>query len=223
MPEIGLFEVIGPRMVGPSSSHTAGACLIALTAQRLFGEKIAVADFTLYGSFARTYIGHGTDKALLGGILGYDTDDLRIRDSVKYAKKAGIQYSFSADKSTEIPFPNTVDIFLSNNSGSKTLKVRGVSTGGGKMKIAKLNDIDVDFTGEFPTLIIQHESIPGVISYFTGILSDYGVNVANMRCYRKDRHSMAYSIVESDQRIADEVIKDLAAYKPIKKIVLLQY
>lgn len=145
---ISLFEVIGPNMVGPSSSHTAGAASMALLARRLFPGEIKKVVFTLYGSFAKTYRGHGTDRALLGGIMGFATDDLRIRDSLKLARQQGIEYEFRiADDEKEEIHPNTADMDMEGTRGER-LFVRGVSLGGGKVKIVRLNQIQVDFTGE---------------------------------------------------------------------------
>ena len=136
---ISLFEVIGPNMVGPSSSHTAGAASMALLARKLFPGEIKSVHFTLYGSFARTYRGHGTDRALLGGIMGFETDDLRIRDSLSIAKEQGLHYSFSVSAQEDAAIhPNTADMEIEGTKGEK-LFVRGVSIGGGKVKIVKLN------------------------------------------------------------------------------------
>ena len=130
---ISLFEVIGPNMVGPSSSHTAGAVSMALLARKLFPGKIKEVHFTLYGSFAKTYRGHGTDRALMGGMLGFETDDLRIRDSLALAKKAGIDYTFTISEETDGIHPNTADMDILGTKGER-LFVRGESLGGGKVK-----------------------------------------------------------------------------------------
>ena len=129
---ISLFEVIGPNMVGPSSSHTAGAASMALLARKLFPGEIKEVHFTLYGSFAKTYRGHGTDWALMGGMLGFETDDLRIRDSLALAKKAGIDYTFTISEETDGIHPNTADMDILGTKGEK-LFVRGESLGGGKV------------------------------------------------------------------------------------------
>ena len=156
---ISLFEVIGPNMVGPSSSHTAGAVSMALLARKLFPGKIKEVHFTLYGSFAKTYRGHGTDRALMGGMLGFETDDLRIRDSLALAKKAGIDYTFTISEETDGIHPNTADMDILGTKGER-LFVRGESLGGGKVKIVKLNNISVDFTGEYSTLIVSQTDKP---------------------------------------------------------------
>ena len=166
---ISLFEVIGPNMVGPSSSHTAGAVSMALLARKLFPAEIKKVEFTLYGSFAKTYRGHGTDRALLGGIMGFETDDLRIRDSLSIAKERNLDYHFSIGQDTGEEHPNTADIDMTGVNGER-LFVRGVSIGGGKVKIVRLNQIDVDFTGEYSTLIISQTDRPGVVDHITKVL-----------------------------------------------------
>ena len=131
---MNIFDVIGPVMVGPSSSHTAGAVSIGKMARKLFKEKVTEVTFTLYGSFARTYKGHGTDRALLGGVLGFATDDLRIRDAFSWAEKMGVKYQYIADKEFVPDHPNTVDIRMTGENGTK-MQVQGQSIGGGKIKI----------------------------------------------------------------------------------------
>ena len=150
---LSIFDVIGPNMIGPSSSHTAGAVSIALMARNLFSEEIKSVRFTLYGSFSKTYQGHGTDRALLGGILGFSTDDERIRDAFDHAKNLGISYEFIVDELTVTNHPNTADIELTGVTGRK-MTIRGESIGGGKMKIVRIDHIDVEFTGEYSTLIV---------------------------------------------------------------------
>ncbi len=222
MPDISLFDVIGPWMVGPSSSHTAGACRMASTARLIFGAEPAAVRFTLYGSFAETYRGHGSDKALLGGIMGFDTADIRIRDSYAIAEECGLRYEFIVDRETKTAHPNTIGMLLTGADG-RTLDVLGVSVGGGKIKIIRLDGVEVNFTGEFPTLIVHHRNVPGVISYFTGILGDHQVNIANMRCYCEPDGRNAYSIMESEQPISPEILYDIRVNKLILKTILIQY
>lgn len=222
MAGISLFEVIGPNMVGPSSSHTAGAASMALLARKLFPGRIQRGDFTLYGSFARTYRGHGTDRALLGGIMGFETDDLRIRDSLTLAKEAQIAYSFS--KAKEEPddiHPNTADMDIYGTKGEH-LFVRGVSLGGGKVKIVKLNQIEVDFTGEYSTLIVSQTDKPGVVAHITRILSEEGVNIAFMRLFREEKGAAAYTIVESDEKIPQKVLEKIRENPLVSDIMLVQ-
>lgn len=219
---ISLFEVIGPNMVGPSSSHTAGAASMALLARRLFPGEIKKVVFTLYGSFAKTYKGHGTDRALLGGIMGFATDDLRIRDSLELARQQGIEYEFRiADDEKEEIHPNTADMDMEGTRGER-LFVRGVSLGGGKVKIVRLNQIQVDFTGEYSTLIVSQTDMPGVVAHITKVLSEEGVNIAFMRLFREKKGANAYTIVESDEKIPAEVLDRIRENPLVSDIMLVQ-
>ncbi len=221
MPFISIFDVIGPNMVGPSSSHTAGAVAIALLVKKMFNGPIRRAEFVLYGSFAKTYKGHGTDRALLGGILGFETDDLRIKDSFKLAEECGLEYVFKADeKETEV-HPNTVEIHVQGEEGM-AMSVRGVSLGGGKVKIVKINGIDVDFTGEYSTLVIRHQDYPGVVAYIATCLSERNVNIAFMRLFRERKGATAYSVVESDEEIPQELLDKLGKNPKVEDVMLIQ-
>ena len=218
---ISLFEVIGPNMVGPSSSHTAGAVSMALLARKLFPAEIKKVEFTLYGSFAKTYRGHGTDRALLGGIMGFETDDLRIRDSLSIAKERNLDYHFSIGQDTGEEHPNTADIYMTGVNGER-LFVRGVSIGGGKVKIVRLNQIDVDFTGEYSTLIISQTDRPGVVAHITKVLSEREVNIAFMRLFREEKGAKAFTVVESDERIPDEVVEQIRENPLVSDVMLVQ-
>ena len=205
---ISVFDVLGPNMIGPSSSHTAGAARIGFLAQKMIGGSVVKVDFTLYGSFARTYHGHGTDRALLGGIMGFDTDDMRIRDSFDLASEQGIAYSFTPNELETDVHPNTVDISMVNASG-QTMTVRGESLGGGKVRIVRINQVKVDFTGEYSAVIVIHLDRPGVVAHITKCLSDRGVNIAFMRLFREGKGDIAYTIVESDGRLPEAVAGEL--------------
>lgn len=218
---ISLFEVIGPNMVGPSSSHTAGAVSMALLARKLFPAEIKKVEFTLYGSFAKTYRGHGTDRALLGGIMGFETDDLRIRDSLSIAKERNLAYHFSIGQDTGEEHPNTADIDMTGVNGER-LFVRGVSIGGGKVKIVRLNQIDVDFTGEYSTLIISQIDRPGVVAHITKVLSEREVNIAFMRLFREEKGAKAFTVVESDERIPDDVVEQIRENPLVSDVMLVQ-
>ena len=141
---ISVFDVMGPNMIGPSSSHTAGAARIALLARKLLTGSLKKVEFTLYGSFAKTYHGHGTDRALLGGIMGFATDDVRIRDSFQIATDNGIEYSFIPNNVETDVHPNTVDILMVNEEGQE-MTIRGESLGGGKARLCRINGVEVDF------------------------------------------------------------------------------
>lgn len=218
---ISVFDVLGPNMIGPSSSHTAGACAIAYLAQKMNSGTLREVTFTLYGSFAKTYRGHGTDRALLGGIMGFATDDVRIRDSFDIAKERGITYHFIPDEKETDVHPNTVDIRMTNDSGAG-MTVRGESLGGGKVKIVRINQVQVDFTGEYNALIIIQRDKPGVAAHITRVLSDRDVNIAFMRLFRESKGEKAYTIVESDNRLPEDITGKLLENSNIQDVMLIQ-
>lgn len=218
---ISVFDVIGPNMVGPSSSHTAGAASIALLAKKMIGEDIAMVKFTLYGSFAKTYRGHGTDRALVGGMLGFETDDIRIRDSFSIAKEKGLVFEFVCSNNDEDVHPNTVDMEIVSVSG-RYLVVRGESLGGGKVRLTRINGVKVQFTGEYHALIIMQRDYPGVVAGITSVLSNYNVNIAYLRVFREEKGGLAYTIVESDEEIAELAVEEIKKNPAIKDIMLVK-
>ena len=218
---LSIFDVIGPNMIGPSSSHTAGAVSMALVARKMFPEQICKVSFTLYGSFAKTYHGHGTDRALLGGILGFATDDARIRDAFDLAKEFGVEYEYIIDEETIPDHPNTADIHMTGINGYEMM-VRGQSIGGGKIKIVRINDIDVEFTGEYCTLIVKQLDTPGVIAHITQCLSDCNVNIAFMRLFREDKGATAFTVVESDEIIPENILEKIRQNENVRELMLIQ-
>lgn len=218
---ISVFDVIGPNMVGPSSSHTAGAASVALMAQKLFQKEIKEVVLTLYGSFAKTYRGHGTDRALVGGIMGFDTDDLRIRDSFQIAQERGLKYHFEKNTVEDEVHPNTVDICMTGKDGS-VMTVRGVSVGGGKIKIVRMNGVNVEFTGEYSTLVVIQNDKPGVVAHITTCLSQVNANIAFMRLFREEKGARAYTIVESDEKIPEEVLTHIRKNPNVEDLILIQ-
>lgn len=218
---ISVFEVIGPNMVGPSSSHTAGAASIARLAWKMMNPKIKSVHFTLYGSFARTYQGHGTDRALLGGMMGFKTDDVRIRDSFEIAEKEGIKFSFTANTVETDVHPNTVDMEIEDITGRK-ITVRGESIGGGKVRLTRINGVKVLFTGEYHSLIVIHKDHPGVIAKVTTVLSKCHVNIAYLRVYRENKGGIAYMIIESDEEITENTVAEIEKNKFVKDTMLIK-
>lgn len=219
---ISVFDVIGPNMVGPSSSHTAGAASIALLTKKMIGEDVRRIKFTLYGSFAKTYKGHGTDRALVGGILGFETDDERIRDSFELARAAGLDFVFeSAAEEDDDIHPNTVDMEVESVSG-RVLYVRGESLGGGKVRLTRINGVKVQFTGEFHALIVMQRDYPGVVAGVTSVLSRYGVNIAYLRVFREEKGGLAYTIVESDEEISENAVEEMKKNPAIEDIMLVR-
>ncbi len=221
MSYISVFDVIGPNMVGPSSSHTAGACVIAYLAHKMIAPPLVQVSFTLYGSFAKTYRGHGTDRALLGGIMGFESDDLRIRDSFQIADDQGLAYQFiPCETETEI-HPNTVDIRMENADG-QVMVVRGESLGGGKVRITRINGVSVDFTGDYSTVIVIQQDKPGVVAHITKVLSDWGINIAFMRLFRESKGLTAYTIVETDGHFPDGIIQPLRDNPNVHDVMILE-
>ena len=202
---ISTFDVIGPNMIGPSSSHTAGANVIGYLAHKLAPGKIQKVTFTLYGSFANTYQGHGTDKALLGGVLGFRSDDERIVDSFRIAEENGIMVEIVPDHTETEVHPNTADVLMVCENG-KTMSVRGESLGGGKARISRINDVEVDFSGEYCAMFVIQNDRPGVLAHITHCLSESSVNIAFMRLFREEKGNIAYTFAESDDAIPENII-----------------
>ena len=178
-------------------------------------------NFTLYGSFARTFKGHGTDRALLGGIMGFSTDDMRIRNSFEIAKEKGLTFSFTPNELETDIHPNTVDIHMVNNNGQE-MTVRGESLGGGKVRIVKINSVQVDFSGEYSAIIVIHQDKPGVAAYITKCLSDRKVNIAFMRLFRESKGEIAYTIVESDGRLPEDIGNTIRKNQHIHEVMIVQ-
>lgn len=218
---ISVFDVLGPNMIGPSSSHTAGAAVIAFLAHKLMAPPLKRVDFTLYGSFAKTYHGHGTDRALLGGIMGFSPDDLCIRDSFRIANERRLAFTFTPDETETDVHPNTVDIRMENAAG-QVMTVRGESLGGGKVRIVGINGVRVDFTGEYAAVIAIHQDKPGVVAHITKVLSDHNVNIAFMRLFREGKGDIAYSIIESDGTLPDGIPEQLKTNPHIRDVMIVQ-
>ncbi len=204
MKEYSMFDVVGPNMIGPSSSHTAGACRIGKAAYKMAGEDIKKVTFLLHGSFGKTYRGHGTDKALVGGILGFDPDDERIKYSFDLAKEKGIEFTFKEENLGEV-HSNTVKIIVEKSNG-ETLELKGSSIGGGNIVVNEINGLEIEFTGEYETLIISHVDKPGVIAKVTAVLALYDINIAFMRVYRYTKGQNAFMIIETDNEITPEIV-----------------
>ena len=218
---ISVFDVLGPNMIGPSSSHTAGAAAIALLARKMIAPPIVKAEFTLYGSFAKTYQGHGTDRALLGGLMGFETDDTRIRNSFSLAREQGLTFQFTPCTTETELHPNTVDIRMENAAG-QVMTVRGESLGGGKVRIVGINGVHVDFSGEYAAVIAIHQDKPGVVAHITRVLSDHNVNIAFMRLFREGRGDTAYSIIESDGTLPEGIPALLRTNPHIRDVMIVQ-
>lgn len=205
---INIFDMMGPVMVGPSSSHTAGAARIGNMGRTLLGEEVARADIGLYGSFAETGYGHGTDRALLAGLLGMKPDDLRIPNAYEEANRAGMAYSFRTVELRDAN-PNTALLELTGKSGKK-LTLQASSIGGGAIVVNKIDGIDVNFTGDFNTLIVRNQDESGSVAAITSILSQVHINVANMSVNRHRRGGDALMVIETDQHIKPRQVEFLS-------------
>lgn len=212
---VSLFDVIGPVMIGPSSSHTAGAARLGNIARRISGGKIEQVDFYLHGSFAQTYKGHGTDKALLGGVMGMAAGDENIRDSFGLAEQAGIQYGFHTVDLGNC-HPNTVKIVIAGDATTSSLI--GSSIGGGKVLVSEIDGMSVEFSGQYPTIICQHHDEPGVVARVSSILSDNGINIAFLQVFRQVRAGEASMVIETDQKVEEFILKQLEKLEGINKI-----
>lgn len=205
---INIFDMMGPVMVGPASSHTAGAARIGNMGRTLLGEEVARADIGLYGSFAETGYGHGTDRALLAGLLGMKPDDLRIPNAYEEANRAGMAYSFRTVELRDA-HPNTALLELTGKSGKK-LTLQASSIGGGAIVVNKIDGIDVNFTGDFNTLIVRNQDESGSVAAITSILSQVHINVANMSVNRHRRGGDALMVIETDQHIKPRQVEFLS-------------
>lgn len=216
---MNLFDIIGPVMVGPSSSHTAGAVKIGYIAHKLMAEPIVHAKILLYGSFLATGRGHGTDKALVAGLLGMQPDDESIPNSLSLAKQSGMQVEFGVAKLKDA-HPNSVQMILEGKSGNH-LEIIGESLGGSRINIAKIDGLNANFSGDYPTLIVHNLDQPGHVTEVTSTLAHKSVNIATMQLYRQRRGEDAVMILECDQEIPPEALRWIAHLEGIKKVTYL--
>jgi len=202
---MNIMDIIGPVMIGPSSSHTAGAVRLGLMARSILGAEVTEADIFLHGSFAETYKGHGTDMALLAGLMGWNTDDERIPKAMEFAKEAGLKYKFTKINLGSLIHPNTVLFKLTGADGSG-IEVTGSSIGGGQIMVTNIDGMEVEVSGKFPALITTHIDKPGVINMISGILAYNHINIATMRLFRDDESGVASLLIECDQDVPEHVV-----------------
>ncbi|HJD46325.1 MAG TPA: L-serine ammonia-lyase, iron-sulfur-dependent subunit beta [Candidatus Mediterraneibacter norfolkensis] len=212
-----IFDILGPIMVGPSSSHTAGAAKIGYITRTLLGEKPVNARIGLCGSFAATGKGHGTDKAVIAGLLGMKPDDMRIPESFAVAEKEKLSFSFESVRLPEA-HPNTAVLDVTGDAG-REITVQASSLGGGRIMIEKLDGTEVSFMGDCPTLIICNQDSPGVVSEVTSILSGINVNIAALRLHRDKRGGSAVMVIETDQPVGKESISMLEQLEGISRVI----
>ena len=208
-----LFDIIGPRMIGPSSSHTAGAARLGNVASRILGNQVRTAEITLYGSFAQTGKGHGTDKAIIAGLLGFAPDELRSRNAYQEARKRGMEVQMVLS-TQEMPHPNTARIRAEGANGLR-IDMVGVSLGGAVIEVRQLNGMDVAFRCEYPTLLVFHQDQPGVIRQVTEELENAQAHIAIMRVFRNAKRKDACMIIETDDPIPPESIRAIQNLKPV--------
>ena len=211
-----IFDIVGPIMVGPSSSHTAGAVRIGYIGGKLLGEPVKKAQILLYGSFLATGEGHGTKKAIVAGLLGMEPDDYRISDSFNIAKEKDMKIEFGEAKLNEV-HPNSALLRLEGINGNK-IEVLGQSIGGSRINIAQIDGIDTNFSGECPTIIVHNMDQPGHVSEVTSMLAHKSVNIATMQLYRSAKGGNAVMVVECDQQIPKEGIEWLKHVEGILKV-----
>jgi L-serine dehydratase len=216
---LGVFDIIGPIMIGPSSSHTAGAVRIGKYTYSILGERPVRATIGFSGSFAKTYRGHGTDKAIIAGLLGMDTDDNRICNSIEIAREEGLSFTFETLELDGV-HPNTVDIELEGESG-RIVNVRGSSIGGGNILINKINGADVMISGKSAALIITHLDIPGMVAKVSNILGNNGININNFSLSREEKGGIAIMTIEIDGGIDPSIQRIIQDIPNVKAVSIL--
>lgn len=210
------FDIIGPVMIGPSSSHTAGAARIGRVARTLFEKQPKMVVISLYGSFASTYKGHGTDLALVAGLLDFDTFDERIRNSLQIAKDAGMEVIFQTEEAVP-EHPNTVKINMFDDDRNE-MEVIGISIGGGTIEITEINSFKLKLSGD-PAILVIHRDRFGIISSVTSVLSNYEINIGHMEVARKEKGEMAIMVIEVDQKIENKVIDELRNLSNVSRVI----
>ena len=210
---MNIFDIIGPVMIGPSSSHTAGACRLGLLARGILGQRPAKAEILLHGSFAHTYKGHGTDRALIAGLMGWQPDDARIPDALRIAAEEGMDFSFLGS----MAHPNSVLFRLTDEKGN-TCEVVGASIGGGQIMVTNVDGFPVELTGVLPALFVPHRDEPGVIALVSTILATKQINIASMRVFREGKGETASMIIECDQAVSPAIIAHLEQLGPVKLV-----
>lgn len=209
-------DIIGPIMIGPSSSHTAGAVRIGQIARSIYGAQPEEADIFFYGSFAHTFKGHGTDVAIVGGLLGLSTYDTRIPRSLELAKDSGIKIRI-VEKEEVAEHPNTARVCLKGKLGK--LDMLGISVGGGSVRVSEINGFKVRLDGDVPSILIMHEDKPGVIAAVTDLLAGHRINISHMEVSRSQKGKSALMVIETDEAVSHEIRRDLRAVEHVQKVI----
>jgi L-serine dehydratase len=206
---VSLLDIIGPVMVGPSSSHTAGACRLGLLARGLIGGTPERARIELHGSFARTGEGHGTDKAIAGGLMGFRPDDERLRDALDIADREGLAYVFEKTTLSDDAHPNSVRLTLER--GDRHATMIGASLGAGRIRVSEINGYPVDVTGNYHTIVLIAEDVKGSVAAIATILAEHGINIATLRLSRRERGGDAFMAIEVDEPPGEAVRDEIRA------------
>ncbi|MHA7101835.1 L-serine ammonia-lyase, iron-sulfur-dependent subunit beta [Roseivirga pacifica] len=214
-----VFDMIGPVMIGPSSSHTAGVVRIGRVARKLLGAPAVSAEITFYNSFARTYEGHGSDRAIIAGLLDFKTDDVRIKTAFGEAEKANFEFKFRSVGNASTMHPNTVKVSVS--SASKTISVVGESRGGGVIKISEVNGFGVGFNANLSTLILLADDKKGAIAFIATVLANDDCNIASMSVTRKGKNDRACHIIEIDSKPPQVTLDYLKHLSWIKEVTFI--
>lgn len=221
MANIGIFDVLGPIMIGPSSSHTAGAARLGKIARTIVNKPIKDVTFLLHGSFKETYKGHGTDRALVAGILGMMPDDERLRDALLIAEKEGLEVHFLPADLGQV-HPNTVKILMTD-CDDINWEVLGSSIGGGLVEIYEINGNKVKITGEYPTIITCHDDIPGTVSKVSTLFYDNDINIAHMTLVRSQKGKDATMTFKVDNNVSEELIAAIKAVEGVNRVILINF
>lgn len=216
---MNILDIIGPVMVGPSSSHTAGAARIGQITVKLLGEKVKKARILLHGSFLATGKGHGTDRALVAGLMGLAVDDRRIPESFEVAKERGMEFEIGGINLMNA-HPNSVKLEVTGESG-RQLEVIAASIGGGRIRIGEIDGLRADFSAEAPTVVVYNQDRPGCIVKVSSKLGAAGINIATMQVYRDARGGQAVMVIEVDQEVPAECIAELEKEDGIEKVIYL--
>ena len=217
---MSVFDIIGPIMIGPSSSHTAGAARIGKIARDFLGAEPVSADIGFCGSFAKTYRGHGTDKAVVGGIMGMMPNDDRIRNSIELAKAQGIEINIKELEMDNV-HPNTAIVTLTDKHG-KSATIEGASVGGGNILIKRLNNTKVSLNGEYTVIVIEHKDKPGTIAAVTSLLAPIGINICNFNLSREQKGGSAVMTIEIDGKVDKEITEKLKALPNVTDCTIIQ-
>jgi len=214
-----IFDMIGPVMIGPSSSHTAGVVRIARAAIRVLGGMPEETSITFYNSFARTYEGHGSDRAIIGGLMDFKTDDERIKQALQIAEENGFKYSFKSIGNSSVHHPNTIKLTL--KKGDRKVEVVGESLGGGLINIAEVDGFVANFSAQMHTLIIKADDVSGAIAFISSVIAQEKTNIATMSVSRKGKNDLACHVIEMDSGIQPITLEYLRSLPWIKELIYI--